>query len=215
MKKIQKKIFICIFLFIILFSIKNIYADSINENEDKNEQTKDMVSSNLNLDEYVSNINKYVEDTGMEGVDFNDIATSLIQNNDIEYKNIISKVLSFFFKEMIKTLKGSISIFFVIVIMAIISNMELEKKSDITKIANLACFAAIATITIASFIDVMSSFRNVVTALTTLMQTISPFMMAVLISTGAITSTGIVQPMVLFVASAVRIYCKLFSNTIF
>ena len=199
------KIILITVLFIHLISNTTIYAEEL-ESESKEFTSQDItneVSENFDIDSYIENINKYVSEIGIEGIDFEDIANSLVNSNKVDYKNIFLKLLSFFFKEIIGTLKGATSIFFVCIIMAIISNMELEKKSDITKIAYLACFTAIATISVASFIDVIASFRNVVSILTTLMQVISPFLMSVLIATGSITSTGIIQPMLLFLASAI------------
>ncbi len=207
MKQISKakKIILITVLVIHLFFNSLIYAEDIelNEKTDLNQDITKEVSENFNIDSYIEDINKYVADTGIEGIDFKDIANSLVNVNKVDYKNIFMKLLSFFFKEIIGTLKGATGIFFVCVIMAILSNMELEKKSDITKIAYLACFTAIATISVTSFLDVITGFKNVVATLTTLMQVISPFLMSVLIATGSITSTGIIQPMLLFLASAI------------
>ena len=181
----------------------DVISNTIEEETSIQENVTNQISENFNLETYINDINNYVEDTGIEGIDFQEIASSLIKSNNIDYKNIVAKLLSFFAKEVMGSLKGAISIYFIVIIMAIISNIELEKKSDITKIAHLSCFAALATITIVTFLYIITSFKEVVSVLTTLMQVISPFLMAVLISTGAITSTGIIQPMVLFVASAV------------
>lgn len=196
-----KKGKIILFSFILLISCSFVLAESTESSIQEN--VTNQISKNFNLDVYIEDINKYVEDIGSAGIDFDDITTSLVKSNSIDYKNIIAKLLSFFAKEVMGSLKGAISIFSVCIIMAIISNIELEKKSDITKIAHLACFAALASITIITFIDVITSFKNVIGTLTTLMQVISPFLMAVLISTGAITTTGVIQPIVLFVASGV------------
>lgn len=184
-----------------MFSMYTSFAN-INEDSIKNNVTNQL-SDNFNLDTYIEDINKYVEDTSIYGIDFNDIATSLIKSNNIDYKTLIAKLLSLFAKEVMGAFKGAISILFICLIMAMITNIQLENNSDVIKIAHLACFAALASITIVTFIDVIAEFKHVISTLTTLMQVISPFLMAILISTGAITTTGIIQPMVLFVASAV------------
>ena len=131
------------------------------------------------------------------------MANEIINKNNINYKKIFMKLLDLFFKEISSAIKGAITIFIVVVIMAVLSNLELEKKSDITKIAHLACFIVIATITIATFVDTVKMLTNVVHTQTTLMQVISPFLLAVLIATGKITTTGIIQPLLLFLASFV------------
>ena len=210
-KKVNRKTIVYIILIhILVFSF--IFNNGINvtiakTSEDNQKSDINMITKtigdNLNFDSFVEDINKSVSEIGIDDVDFYSIASSLIKSNSIDYKSLSLRVLSFFFKEVMGALKASITIVFVIVIMAIISNIELEKNSDVIKIAHLGCFAAIATITVATFVDVIATFKTVITTLTTLMQVISPFLMAILISTGAITSTGIVQPLLLFVASAI------------
>lgn len=207
-KKEQKNkriITVFVALIYILSSCVNICLgnETSSNLEDTKENVTEQVQEMFNLDGLVSDINKHVESIGIDDIDFYDIATSLIKSNSLDYKSLAGKLLSFFVSEIMGSLKGAISIVFVVLIMAIISNIELEKHSDITKIAHLACFAALATITITTFIDIIGSFKDIVSTLTTIMQVISPFLMAVLISTGAITTTGIIQPLLLFLASAI------------
>lgn len=54
---------------------------------------------------------------------------------------------------------------------------------------------------ITTFSKTIISFRSTCVTVTTLMQIISPFLMAVLIASGGITSTGIIQPLILFISS--------------
>ncbi len=197
---------IILLVLFMLFISNGIFASEISDENGTNniqEKVTNSLEGTFGLDEYVSSIDEYVKESGIDDISFNDIASSLINANNIDYKSLVLKLLSLVAKEVMSTLKGAISIFLVIVIMSIISSLELEKDSDVVKLAHLACFVVIATITIAAFVDVISMFKNVISTLTTLMQTISPFLMAVLISTGAITTTGIIQPMLLFLASAI------------
>ncbi|MEG1203848.1 MAG: stage III sporulation protein AE, partial [Clostridia bacterium] len=161
------------------------------------------MSNTFELDKYAGVIDEYAKKSGIDDISFTDITNDLITKNETDYSSIIVKVLSFFAKEIVGAIKGAISIFIIVIIMAIISSLELDKKSDITQIAHLVCFLALATITVATFIDTITMFKNVVSSLTGIMQVISPFLMAVLIATGAISSTGIIQPMLLFIASAI------------
>lgn len=200
-KNILSKVKYIVRIFLVICIVFNSYVLANEEN--LADTVKENISESIGMDEFVKKINESVKQTEIDGIDFEEIASSLIKTNNIDYKNIILKIVSLFFREIMSTLKGAIAIYLVALIMAIISSMEIEKNSDVTKIAHLACFAAIATISITSFIDIIASFKNVIGTLTTLMQIISPFLMAVLISTGAITSTGIIEPMLLFVASAV------------
>lgn len=207
MKKRMIKIIYSTVVFLALFNV--IIGQEVGEDqtsvskEEQEQQVKEDVATSLNLDSYVSSMNEYVQSSQIEGIDIGQIAKELTEGGKIDYQSIGVKILSLFSKELLGTIIGAITIYILIIIMSLLSSMELEEKSDVTKIAHLACFLTLATITIKSFLDVITLFRNVVTTLTTMMQVVSPFLVAVLIATGAITSTGIIQPMLLFAASLV------------
>ena len=202
--KVLKEIF-CFLFILVLFSFVN--GQEINTlestSEDITNSVKESMSDSLELNEYISTIDEYVKKSGIDSVDVKEIADELIKGTNVDYKKLTFKILSLFSNEITDAISSAITIFIIILIMAIISSLELEEKSDVTKIAHIVCFITLATITISNFIDIISSFKNTVSVLTMLMQVISPFLMGVLLATGSISSTGIVQPMVLFIASAV------------
>ena len=208
----MKKIITCFFLIVVFFGyIKaadvfdstNSVFSSDSTSLDTVQDITQSAAKTYNLDEYINTINSSVRENIGEDFNFKNMANEIINKNNINYKNIFMKLLDLFFKEISSAIKGAITIFIVVVIMAVLSNLELEKKSEITKIAHLACFIVIATITIATFVDTVKMLTNVVHTQTTLMQVISPFLLAVLIATGKITTTGIIQPLLLFLASFV------------
>lgn len=194
---------IIIFLMIIISGF-NIFLGNVNAevNEDKQDVKENLVQD-LDFDDYINTIDEHIKESGLEDIDINAITDEFMTSSKIDYNSLFGKILNLFSKEILGAINGAISIFIIIIVIALISSLELENKSDITKIAHLACFLVIATITITTFIDVISMLKDVINALTTLMQIVSPFMMAILIATGAITSTGIIQPLLLFVASAI------------
>lgn len=208
----MKKIITCFFLIVVFFSyIKaadvfdstNSVFSSDSTSIDTVQDITQSAAKTYNLDEYINTINSSVRENIGEDFNFKNMANEIINKNNINYKNIFMKLLDLFFREISSAIKGAITIFIIVVIMAVLSNLELEKKSEITKIAHLACFIVIATITIATFVDTVKMLTNVVHTQTTLMQVISPFLLAVLIATGKITTTGIIQPLLLFLASFV------------
>ena len=208
----MKKIITCFFLIVVFFGyIKaadvfdstNSVFSSDSTSLDSVQDITQSAAKTYNLDEYINTINSSVRENIGEDFNFKNMANEIINKNNINYKKIFMKLLDLFFKEISSAIKGAITIFIVVVIRAVLSNLELEKKSDITKIAHLACFIVIATITIATFVDTAKMLTKVVHTQTTLMQVISPFLLAVLIATGKITTTGIIQPLLLFLASFV------------
>lgn len=194
-KKIIIQIGIILSIFLLIFP--TILAEEIEPSY------AEVLDEGIGLDSYIRTVNESVKSSGIEGIDFSSIAEDMISSKGINYKGILLKLISIFSSELIGTIKGASSIFIIIIILSLVSALELDEKSDITRIARLACFVSIATITVVNFIEVMDTFKQVVSALTTLMQIISPFLMSILIATGAITTSGIIQPLLLFIASLI------------
>lgn len=197
----KKSIFIIIFA--LFFLNKFVYAESLGNISKIQEEAKENIAEGVDLEKYISTINEYIEESKIEGIDIYEISNNLVNNEKIDYENILQKIINMFFKELKGTLTSTISIFIIILIIAVISSLELEEKSDITKIAHLACFFTLSTITISNFLEIITMFKNTVSTLTTIMQVVSPFLMGVLLATGSISTTGIIQPILLFIASTV------------
>lgn len=191
---------VCLISNCIFFS--DVYANENDTNINKN-QIIQSVGDNLDIGNYISTLQDYISNNNIDGINIEEITRTLISSGSINYKSLAIKLLSIFSKESVKALSGSIYIFIIVIIMAMLSSLELEEKSDIVKISHIVCYLAIVVIVFATFLDVIEDFKKVITSLTTLMQVISPFLMGVIIATGKITSTGIIKPMLLFLASAI------------
>lgn len=204
MKKNKYLIYILI-AFTLLFVNAEIVFGQGTENSDTNfeESILNEVKQNVNIDEYISSLQEYVDENEIDGISVSNLTSSLISNGTLDYKNLLLKILSIFSKDLIKVISGAIVIFIILIIMAIVSSLELEEGSDISKLTHLVCYLAIVVIMFSSFVDIVSSFKKVITSLTTLMQIVSPFLMGVIMATGKITSTEIIKPMLLFLASAI------------
>ena len=192
--KWYKKIIIITMIFLGVINI--VSAEDFVQNS-----IKESIGQNFEMDSYLSTMNGYIESSGIDNIDLSEVARSLISTDGLDYKGIITKIIVAFSKEFVSTIKSATSIFIIIVIMSILSSLDIEDKGDITSMARLACFIAIATITVLNFIEIMKMFKNVVSTLTTIMQVVSPFLMSLLIATGAVTTTGIIQPLLLFISS--------------
>lgn len=186
-----------------IFSGGSASNDVLKTTEDVNDNITKSAKETYNLDEYVETINNSVNQNLGQEIDFKNIANELLNKNNINYKNIFTKLIEIFASELSSAIRGAITIFVIVIIMAILSNLELDNRSDITRIAHLACFIVIATITVTTFVQTISMIKSTITTIGTLIQVISPFLLAVLIATGKISSTGIIQPLLLFLASSV------------
>lgn len=186
-----------------IFSSGSASNDVLKTTEGVNDNITKSAKETYNLDEYVETINNSVNQNLGQEIDFKNIANELLNKNNINYKNIFTKLIEIFASELSSAIRGAITIFVIVIIMAILSNLELDNRSDITRIAHLACFIVISTITVTTFVQTISMIKSTITTIGTLIQVISPFLLAVLIATGKISSTGIIQPLLLFLASSV------------
>lgn len=194
----KNKIIIAIFIIFAFLSISVVQAEEVEENI-----TLEQVGESFGLDSYLSEVQNCMKDYGVENININDISKDLLSGQGFDYKNIFSVIVSSFAREVLVALKGAVFIFVIIIIMSIMSQMELDKGSHIVEVTNLICFIAIASILTITFKDVIVMFKNTSDVLSKIMQIVSPFLIAILIGTGAITTTGMIQPLLLFISSLI------------
>ena len=116
--------YICIF---ILFSF-NIYAEEV-------DVTKN-VSESLDVDSYLEVFEKYVEENNLEEFSPKNLYLNLVSGEGIDYKNILDTFVSNLVIQVKESMNSAITIFVIIIVMAILSSLELDKNSDIVKISS-------------------------------------------------------------------------------
>ena len=181
--------YICIFT---LFSF-NIFAEEV-------DVTKN-VSESLDVDSYLEVFEKYVEENNLEEFSPKNLYLNLVTGEGIDYKNILDTFVSNLVIQVKESMNSAITIFVIIIVMAILSSLELDKNSDIVKISKLIVLICVSSILLKNYIEIVDMFRNLVNMLGTVMQAVSTFLMGVLIASGKITSTGIIQPLILFISN--------------
>lgn len=198
----QRYIFIFLVAMSICLSLSVTYGQEVDQIDVK-EEVLDRMTDQTNLNDYLASLQEYLDQNQMDGMNLANLKDALIQTGTLDYKSIGMKILGLFSSDLVEALSGVIAIFIVIVVMSILSNLELEEKSDVTKLVHLVGYLTIVVIMFTTFTSIIASFKSVIGSLTTLMQIISPFLMAVIMATGKITSIGVIKPMLLFLASAI------------
>ncbi len=191
----MKRLFKILLLFIIFYSLfsGNILAE---END-----IKTQVGDSLEINKYLSTFENYLIENKIEGFDVNELYSDLLQGNGIEYENILDIFVSNLLKQVKNSMKSVTTLFIVIIIMAILSSLELDKNSDVVKISKLIVIICISSILLKNYIEIVDMFRNIVNLLEYAMQIVSTFLTGILIASGKIASTGIIQPLLLFISS--------------
>ena len=193
MKKIYIKI---LFTFcILLMSFSNIYGTS---------KIMEETSDTLKLDSMIDSLNEYTEDSKLGSeLDLGEISKNLMTGKNNDYSKIVQKVIDIFAGETIRVTKNAIAILIIIVVMGIFSSLEIDKNSSVGKIVYLVSFLLIITILANMYAQVIKDYAKTITTLSGIMQTVTPFVMIVMVASGGIVSSNLIQPIILFIASLV------------
>ena len=189
MKKLLK---INIILVIFFININNIvFAEDITES----------VSDSLEVNKYLSSFETFIEENNIEGFDIKSIYSELISGQGVNYNNIIDIFVSNLVVQVKESAKTVSTLFIIIVIMAVLSSLQLDKNSDVVKISKLIVIICVSSILLKNYIEIVNMFKDIVNVLSSAMQIVSTFLTGILIASGKITTTGIIQPLLVFIAS--------------
>ena len=184
---------------LLLFSIIYFYLNQniLAEETDITNQ----IGSSLEINKYLNTFDIYLKENNIEGFNVNELYSELLQGNGIKYENILDVFVSNLLKQVNTSMKSVTTLFIVIIIMAVLSSLELDKNSDVIKITKLIVIICISSILLKNYIEIVDMFKNIVNLLGYAMQIVSTFLTGILLASGKITSTGIIQPLLLFVSS--------------
>ena len=180
---------ICI-CFILCLSLNFVCATEIEQ-----------VADETDLDSLINVLEEYSN----EDIDIEEMSQSLINGEGIDYGVIGNFVINKLFYEIRLGLKSSVSILIIIVLMAVINSLELEKDSNISKVTNLTGFLVIVTIILKTYMTMLTDFIGTIDIITKIIEIIAPFMLALLIATGEVVTSGIISPVLLFVTSLIGV----------
>lgn len=188
------------FLIILILAFCMFFTSKIHASDLIIEETANM----LKLSDMIDSLNEYKENSEIgKELELDDIAQNLITGKNTDYSKIIQKMLDIFAANVISVLKNGIAILVVIVLIGIFSSLELDKSSTVSKITFLISYIIIVTILANMYVGVIESYRKTISILTAVMQTVTPFVMIVMVFSGGIVSSNLIQPMILFIASLV------------
>lgn len=186
-----KKIFICAGICILFtFIFCNIHAVDINN-----------VADELEMDYLVDTLNEHMRGE----IDVENIAQDLMTGKGIDYGVIGELLINKLFYEIRLATKTAVAILIVIILMAIVKGIELEKDSTVSKITSIAGFLVIVTMILNSYFEIVKVFTDTVELTTSIIEIVAPFMLGILIATGEIVTSGIIGPILLFVTSLIGV----------
>lgn len=192
MKKIKQVnlLVIVIAILYILFPIKNVYAED-------NSKIIEEQQEELGINSFLDEVDKYKGEF-FQDIDINQMLEEAITGK-VDNTTIFEKILSLLGSEVVTGIKSVLSILVVIVIhsvlKAISDNLE---NNNIGKLIYYVQYIIIVTIIMGSFSDILKMVQDTSSNLVGFMNILVPLLVTLMISTGSITTTGIIEPIIMF-----------------
>ncbi len=161
----------------------------------------EQVGESLQLDKYLNVFKTYIQENDINELNINEMYTSLVSGNGVNYQKLSDIFISNLFKQIKSSATSVTTLFVIIVVMAILTNLQLDKDSDVVKISRLIIVMCVGAILLKNYIGIVQIFNNIIKILSNSMQVVAVFLTGILVASGKITSVGIIQPLLLFVAS--------------
>ena len=189
---IQKRvIFVSILMLSIILKSTTSYCANTNENTIESQQESFGVSS------FIENSKKYTGEF-FENIDINEILNSAIKGN-IDNSTIYKKILNLLGTEVKSGLKSLISILVIIIIHSILKSISESLENDnISKLIYYVQYIAIVTVVMSNFSDIINLIKDTNQNLVGFMNSLIPILVSLMLYTGSIATTSILEPIILF-----------------
>ncbi len=187
--KTQKKITIITIIIIAIISIsKSIMAE---------DETITSQKETFGINSFIENSKQYTEEF-FEDIDINEILNSAISGK-IDNSKIYKKILSILGTEIQTGIKSLASILAIIIIHSILKSISQSLENDsISKLIYYVQYIAIVTIIMSNFSDVINLVKETANNLIGFMNTLIPILVSLMLYTGGITTSSILEPIILF-----------------
>lgn len=195
MKKIQILMTIMI-IAIFIFIPKNTKA--YNEN---NEINTDMIleeqQASFGIRDFLKEVENYSPDF-VKDLDISDIFNSALTGK-IDNTTILKKILNLLGVQVTDTLKILINILLIVLIHSVLKSItDGLENGEVSKIVYYVQYVLIVTIIMANFTDILKSVKDTIENLVGFSGSLVPLLVTLMTYTGSITTTAVIEPILLF-----------------
>ena len=162
--------------------------------------TKEIIEQekeNFGISDFIDETEKYTEDL-FENENMSDLLTSAISGK-IDNSTIFKKVLNIFGKEIVSSIKTLVGVLVIVLIHSILKTVaDGLETSNISEIIYYVQYILIVTLVMSNFSDILASITNTINNLTGFMNSLVPLFVTLMVYTGSITTSGLLEPIILF-----------------
>lgn len=191
MKKCKVFLIVILMIFFVIGFHSKILAISTSEDAIKEQQEE------FGIQDFLNNSKEYV------GEVFDDISIEEVFNNVVKGKidnsSLVQKVLGLFGTEIKSSIKVIGSILAIIVIHSVLKSISESLENDsISKLIYYVQYILIITVIMTNFSDIVKTVQNTTINLVAFMNLLVPILITLMMYTGSITTSGILEPIILF-----------------
>lgn len=189
----KKGLYLYILIIIIILIPKNIYANnSIDTNSVLEEQ-----KSGFGIKEFLKEAESYVPDN-FKDLDISNIFNMAVSGK-IDNTNFFKKILKLLGSQVTDTIKILINILVIVLIHSILKSIsDSIENTNISKIIYYVQYILIVTIIMANFSDIVGSVKETIENLIGFAECLIPLLITLMVYTGSITTTAVIEPILLF-----------------
>ena len=194
---IIEKIITIIVMVLIVFLSNSSYA---NDNQTIIEQQEE-----FKIQDFIKSAEKFTGEF-FEDIDINEILNDAIKG-EVDNSTLLKKILNILGKEVTTNIKSLVSILAIILIHSILKSIEIGfgrkvlqvlENNNISKLIYYVQYILIVTVIMSNFTDIIKLVQDTTGNLIGFMNALVPLLITLMMYTGSITTSSVVEPIILF-----------------
>ena len=198
-----------LYIFIIMIIFLNIIAPSSIGTEEENikkqivgtesteEETMEEQQEEFEISDFIEKADEYSGEF-FEDIDLNEILENAIKG-EVDNQTLFQKILSLLGGELLEGLSVLGSILAIVVIHSVLKSVSESLENDnISKLIYYVQYILIVTIVMMNFSEIVQVVKETCNNLVGFMNILVPLLITLMIYTGSITTSGILEPIILF-----------------
>ena len=181
-----------IFILTLIFLPHKVFADT--------EEIMSTTQEKFNISGFIKEAEKYMEQS-FGDINLTEMLNQAMQGK-IDNKSIYIKLINLLGKEIISSLKILISILVIIVIHGILKSItDNLENSSISQIIYFVQYILIVTLIMSNFTEIIKIIKETANDLVGFINVLIPLLLTLLIYTGNIATSTLLQPIILFISN--------------
>ena len=188
---VQMKRLVGMLLIVLLMFLPASSAYASNEETIKEQQEE------FGIQDFLKNSKEYMGEF-FEDIDMEEILQDAIKG-EMDNSTFAKRILNLLGSEVVTSIKAIGSILAIIVIHSILKSISESLENDgISKLIYYAQYILIITIIMTNFSDIIKMVQDTTTNLVAFMNMLVPLLITLMMSTGSIATSGVIEPIILF-----------------